>query len=120
MGMIPGFDANLLGSNNDKSSQIQIKRYITIIESMSEKELDCTNIKTLSEPSRLARLARGAGEKMGSLGVVWVLLLSLHFMICHSNNCHRPRSSSCHEEQRGGCSYAELAHRLMIRLCDMP
>jgi len=67
MGMIPGFDANLLGSNNDKSSQIQIKRYITIIESMSEKELDCTNIKTLSEPSRLSRLARGSGRPPGEV-----------------------------------------------------
>ena len=26
----------------------------------------------------------------------------LHFMICHSNKCHRPRTSSCHKEQQGG------------------
>ena len=29
----------------------------------------------------------------------------LHFMICHSNKCHRPRTSSCHKEQRGGTEY---------------
>ena len=31
--------------------------------------------------------------------------LLLHFMICHSNKCHRPRTSSCHKEQRGGTEY---------------
>ena len=31
--------------------------------------------------------------------------LLLHFMICHSNKCHRPRTSSCHKEQRGGTDY---------------
>ena len=25
----------------------------------------------------------------------------IHFMICHSKKCHRPRTSSCHKEQRG-------------------
>ena len=30
--------------------------------------------------------------------------LAIHFMICHSNKCHRPRTSSCHKEQRGGAS----------------
>ena len=34
-----------------------------------------------------------------------VLLLLLHFMICHSNKCHRARTSSCHKEQRGGGEY---------------
>ena len=29
----------------------------------------------------------------------------LYFMICHSNKCHRPRTSSCHKEQRGGTEY---------------
>ena len=34
-----------------------------------------------------------------------VVALLLHFMICHSNKCHRPRTSSCHKEQRGGTEY---------------
>ena len=33
------------------------------------------------------------------------VLLLLHFMICHSNKCHRPRTSSCHKEQPGGTEY---------------
>jgi signal recognition particle subunit SRP54 len=47
---------------NDKASQVVLKRFITIIESMSEKELDTTNVKMLSEPSRVVRLARGSGR----------------------------------------------------------
>ena len=33
----------------------------------------------------------------------------LHFMLCHSKRCHRPRTSSCHTEQRAGtCHGTEL------------
>jgi hypothetical protein len=35
--------------------QVMIKRYITIIESMTDDELDTTNIKKLQEPSRWGR-----------------------------------------------------------------
>lgn len=62
MSMLPGFNSELLPKGNDKASQVMIKRYITIIESMTEKELDTTNIKILQEPSRIERLARGSGR----------------------------------------------------------
>ena len=29
----------------------------------------------------------------------------LHFMKCHRKKCHRPRTSSCQKEQRGGTEY---------------
>ena len=38
---------------------------------------------------------------LGKLGHMDALLFS-HFMICHSKNCHRHRTSSCHKGQRGG------------------
>ncbi len=47
MGMLPGFSSDMMPQGNDKNSQLMIKRYITIIESMTEKELDATNIKML-------------------------------------------------------------------------
>ncbi|KAI8464732.1 MAG: subunit of the signal recognition particle [Monoraphidium minutum] len=64
MGMIPGFNADMFGggASGDRQSQLQIKRYITIIESMTEKELDTTNLRMLQEPSRVERLARGSGR----------------------------------------------------------
>lgn len=39
-----------------------VKRNITIMESMTDKELDSTNLKIFSEPSRIARIAKGSGE----------------------------------------------------------
>lgn len=65
MGMIPGFNADMFGggASGDRQSQLQIKQYITIIESMNEKELDTTNLRMLQEPSRIERLARGSGER---------------------------------------------------------
>jgi hypothetical protein len=61
MSMIPGFNANFMGAGGDKQSALMVKRYITIIESMTDKELDSTNIKIFSEHSRIMRLARGSG-----------------------------------------------------------
>ena len=43
--------------------------------------------------SRVMRRSVGAGKNKTIL---------LHFMICHSKKCHRPRTSSCHKVQRGG------------------
>ena len=38
-----------------------------------------------------------------------ICLLLLHFMICHSKKCHRPRTSSCHKVQRGGTSAYQVS-----------
>mmetsp|Transcript_3620 Transcript_3620/g.7845 ORF Transcript_3620/g.7845 Transcript_3620/m.7845 type:complete len:471 (+) Transcript_3620:271-1683(+) len=67
MSMLPGFNSDLLPKGNDKASQLMIKRYITIIESMTEKELNTTNVKMLTEPSRIERLARGSGRPPGEV-----------------------------------------------------
>ena len=47
MSMLPGFNSEMMPQGNDKTSQMVIKKYITIIESMTEKELDTMNIKQL-------------------------------------------------------------------------
>ena len=31
-----------------------------------------------------------------------LLMLMLKFMICHSNKCHKPRTSTCYKQQQGG------------------
>mmetsp|Transcript_3182 Transcript_3182/g.5456 ORF Transcript_3182/g.5456 Transcript_3182/m.5456 type:complete len:506 (+) Transcript_3182:110-1627(+) len=67
MSMLPGFNSDSLPKGNDKQGQLVIKRFITIIESMSEKELDSSNMKLLSEPSRIERLARGSGRHPGEV-----------------------------------------------------
>ncbi len=69
MSMLPGFSTEMIPGmqGNDKNSQLMIKRYITIIESMTDKELDCINVKMLADPSRIERLARGSGRAPGEV-----------------------------------------------------
>jgi signal recognition particle subunit SRP54 len=45
----------------EKESAARIKKFMTIMDSMTNKELDCPNPKVLQEPSRIMRLARGSG-----------------------------------------------------------
>mmetsp|Transcript_13328 Transcript_13328/g.24140 ORF Transcript_13328/g.24140 Transcript_13328/m.24140 type:complete len:524 (-) Transcript_13328:296-1867(-) len=60
MGMIPGFK-NLMGEGKEEESEKRIKRFMTILDSMTNKELDGDNTVFNREPSRIIRLARGAG-----------------------------------------------------------
>jgi hypothetical protein len=46
----------------EKESAARIKRFMTIMDSMTDKELDTPNPKVLEEPSRVLRLARGSGS----------------------------------------------------------
>ena len=46
----------------EKEGQLKIQRFMTIMDSMTQAELDATDIKVLLEPSRLTRLTRGSGR----------------------------------------------------------
>ncbi|KAL5229733.1 hypothetical protein ABZP36_028509 [Zizania latifolia] len=59
--MFPGFSSELMPKGSDKESQAKIKRYMTIMDSMTDAELDSTNPKLMSE-SRIIRIARGSGR----------------------------------------------------------
>ncbi|CAL4915588.1 unnamed protein product [Urochloa decumbens] len=61
LSMIPGFSAQLIEKGKEKEGQAKIKRYMTIMDSMTEKELDNTNPKLMNE-SRVKRVARGSGR----------------------------------------------------------
>uniref|UniRef100_A0A0E0L4H9 Signal recognition particle 54 kDa protein n=1 Tax=Oryza punctata TaxID=4537 RepID=A0A0E0L4H9_ORYPU len=61
LSMIPGFRSELMPKEHDKESQAKIKRYMTIMDSMTDAELDSTNPKLMSE-SRINRVARGSGR----------------------------------------------------------
>ncbi|KAK1269570.1 hypothetical protein QJS04_geneDACA017670 [Acorus gramineus] len=61
--MIPGFSSELMPKGHEKESQAKIKRYMTMMDSMTNEELDSTNPKIMTE-SRMMRIARGAGRPM--------------------------------------------------------
>lgn len=59
--MIPGLSAQFIEKGKEKEGQAKIKRYMTIMDSMTEKELDNKNPKLMNE-SRINRIARGSGR----------------------------------------------------------
>nr|GMD37329.1 signal recognition particle 54 kDa protein 2 [Ipomoea batatas] len=59
--MLPGFSQELMPKGREKESQAKIKRYMTIMDSMTNEELDSTNPKLMTE-SRIMRIARGSGR----------------------------------------------------------
>lgn len=58
VGMIPGFNANMIPKGQEKASTDRIKKFMCMMDSMTKDELDC--IKPLDE-SRVLRISKGAG-----------------------------------------------------------
>ncbi|KAK8525070.1 hypothetical protein V6N12_029917 [Hibiscus sabdariffa] len=59
--MLPGFSSELMPKGREKESQAKIKRYMTMMDSMTNEELDSSNPKLMNE-SRMMRIARGSGR----------------------------------------------------------
>ena len=58
MSMIPGFGSNLITKGKEKESAEKIKRYLYMLDSMTNDELDS---KKPLVPSRIERIGRGSG-----------------------------------------------------------
>ena len=63
MGMIPGLN-NLGGMGGDKESQMKFRKYDTIMDSMTEKELDETDVRKLFDEKKIRRIAYGSGSSL--------------------------------------------------------
>lgn len=61
MAMIPGFSNAIMPQGGEKEGQAKLKKFMTIMDSMTDKELDSSSTKILGEPSRVERWARGSG-----------------------------------------------------------
>ncbi|KAM3269025.1 signal recognition particle 54 kDa protein 1 isoform X2 [Capsicum chacoense] len=59
--MLQGFSAEMIPKGREKESQAKFKRYMTIMDSMTDEELDSTKPKIMTE-SRIMRIARGSGH----------------------------------------------------------
>lgn len=60
MSMIPGL-SNVMGPGKEKESVDRIKRFMTIMDSFTQQELDSDNKTFNTDPNRILRIARGAG-----------------------------------------------------------
>ncbi|KAK8949712.1 hypothetical protein KSP39_PZI005764 [Platanthera zijinensis] len=61
--MLPGFSAEVMPKGHEKESQAKLKRYMTMMDSMTNAELDSTNPKIFND-SRALRIARGSGRSI--------------------------------------------------------
>ena len=58
VGMIPGFNANMIPKGQEKESTDRIKKFLYVMDSMTKEELD--GVKQIDQP-RLVRIAKGSG-----------------------------------------------------------
>jgi len=70
MSMIPGFSSELLPKGAEKEGQMKMKRFMTIMDSMTDAELDSTNVKIFLEETRLRRIAMGSGRPLQEVCVL--------------------------------------------------
>ncbi|KAI3902343.1 hypothetical protein MKW92_036455 [Papaver armeniacum] len=61
--MLPVNSAELKPKGDEKESWLKIKRYMTMMDSMTNEELDSTDPKFINE-SRIVRVARGSGRQL--------------------------------------------------------
>ncbi|KAB7507451.1 Signal recognition particle protein [Armadillidium nasatum] len=63
MGMLPGFSSDFLSKGGEQESMARLKRLMTLMDSMTDEELDSLDGNKLfsKQPSRISRVARGAG-----------------------------------------------------------
>merc|ERR1719158_14244 len=61
MSMVPGVNTDMLSKGYEQNSVSRIKRFMTIMDSMTGDELDCKRGIKHDEPSRVLRLAKGSG-----------------------------------------------------------
>lgn len=63
MGMIPGFSSDFLTKGGEQESMARLKKLMTIMDSMNDKELDSLDGERLftRQTGRIQRVARGAG-----------------------------------------------------------
>lgn len=62
--MIPGMNSNLIPKGREKEGINRIKRFLYMLDSMTDEELD--GVKQLND-SRINRIARGSGTYIGEV-----------------------------------------------------
>jgi signal recognition particle subunit SRP54 len=65
MSMIPGLSQELMPKGKEKEGQARIKKFLTIMDSMTHDEMDSPDFVKLSDlDSRIKRIARGSGRSI--------------------------------------------------------
>lgn len=91
MNMLPVFNNLQMGASGDKETKIKFRRYMTIMDSMTEKELDEGDTRKLFEKSRIKRFAYGSGRSVVRFQLAKVALGCTDITAPHS--CYAINSS---------------------------
>lgn len=59
--MIPGLNANMMPKGREKEGTARIKRFMCMMDSMTNEELDSTDEKLIFTDARIIRIAKGSG-----------------------------------------------------------
>lgn len=83
---------------SDKQSEVRIKKFMTMMDSMTEYELNTNEIKVLQQPTRIARISKGAGRRPEEynelLGECGLLLCPCPALLCCTWQAHRHAQDS--------------------------
>jgi signal recognition particle subunit SRP54 len=71
-----------LGSGVDKETQARFRKYMTMLDSMSEKELDEPDVRKLYDMSKMRRIACGSGCSLVRLLLGTPLCALLWLLLC--------------------------------------
>lgn len=66
--MIPGFNSGVLSSENEKASINRIQKFLHMLDSMNDDELDN---KVPLDYKRMLRIARGSGSRIQEVQILY-------------------------------------------------
>jgi signal recognition particle subunit SRP54 len=82
MGMLPGMSPEIINAVGSDDGSNRLKKFAVIMDSMTEQELDSDSKLFYNQPSRVYRVARGAGATVQDMNE---LLLQYKMVIDFSN-----------------------------------
>ncbi|KAI3455300.1 hypothetical protein Pfo_011963 [Paulownia fortunei] len=88
--MLPGFSQELMPKGHEKESQANLKRYMTMMDSMTNEELDSSNPKLMNE-SRIMRIVRGCGRPVSDVMEMLEEYKRLAKCLSTMNKCKIPK-----------------------------
>ena len=112
MSMIPGFGNDIMPKGQEKQSQAKIKRMMCLMDSMTDEELDCCELKKLQDPRRMERWGRGAGRGPGDVVELIEEYKRLSKMMSKMKGLKAPKKGGYGNQQAMNQNLAQMAQAI--------
>ena len=112
MSMIPGFGNDVMPKGQEKQSQAKIKRMMCLMDSMTDEELDCCELKKLQDPRRMERWGRGAGGGPGDVVELIEEYKRLSKMMSKMKGLKAPKKGGYGNQQAMNQNLAQMAQAI--------